>query len=665
PEALAQLNWVRWIEGVHPIGEAALPAHFQPRDSRELISSPYVTQYRGNGVTVGLYDTGIRKDHAAFSGRIDFGDNDTNGHGTHVAGIIGASDVDGETYQGVAPLARLYVMSFNQHTIPETYDTFVNNNIFLVNNSWFFLDASEQPMFNYDANTEMIDRYADDDAIDLPAGKFRKPLALIFAAGNSGSLNSRSITNPGTGKNVLTVGAIDYTLDGNSGLGNRAHYSSVGPTQEGRLKPELVAPGGDASENDLSPLQAQNGVVSANAFGTLNPSDLYWPANDQYVRLKGTSMATPHVTGAAALAIDYWESQGFDWTFTDLKAHLINNAIPIKENDGGPLSGFANTRVGYGLLNAFSTLFSYENESRTVLWAKGHVIEETNTIDNWTFEVPPNTRSLLATLAYSDLPGRDLQDDLDLILLSPDSTQFQYVLPLNVDAESPVEKIAISSPQAGTWTAQVVYQSWPDDPTTISSEQYTVVAAIKLQSPALALEAKQSVADIKTGDNFQLQVTVTNSGGYIAAGVSVHLEDPANQFSGEANQGKFVGNLIHNGAQKTVVFNLTAPNFPGTYSLQLRAEGINRDLTPVSKSVVINVKQGTPTEQFKITNLIPSSYQVANLKEGDPYYIDRTWKILSIPADFQGLIWIKTAYNDYFKAFQNVRFDINQKSKVY
>lgn len=665
---LAELAWVKKIEAVHVIQPAALAANFQPRDSRELISAPYVTSFRGSRVTVGIFDTGIRNNHAAFSGRIANGPNDTNGHGTHVAGIIGASDVDGETFQGVAPLARLFMMSINSSTVDEAYAAFQANKIQVVNNSWFFLDNNGVPFFNYDGNTEIIDEYADDRLVDLQNGVFGKPLALIFIAGNSGASGIRTITNPGTGKNVLSVGALDFTVDGDAGLGRRASYSSIGPTQEGRLKPELVAPGGAAGLNDASSFKAQNGVVSANAFGVLDEADLYWPTNNQYVRLKGTSMAGPHVTGAAALAIDYWESKGWDWTYTDLKAHLINNALPLKENDGGPLSGYANTRVGYGLVNALSTIVTNEAEMQTILWGKGYVVETSNVSDDWTFQVSANCKALVATMAYSDLPGKTLQDNLDLVLIAPNNATYKHLLPINVTAESPLEKVVVVAPAAGTWTARIEYKSWPNDPLAISTQQYTVVAAAHLQTPALSVAVPNKNLNVKPGEAIALQVEVKNSGGNIAAGVTVHLEDPAANFTGEVNQKKFAGNLVRNLAARTMTFNLAAPATVGTYTLKLTADGINQELSAVTETVTVTVSAGPPPpppKDFQITNLFPTEYQIANLKVGDTYYIDRSWTITSIPAAFQGLTWIKTAANDYNRTNFNFYFDANQDGKIY
>src|SRR5204862_3108640 len=100
---------------------------------------------------------------------------------------------------------------------------------------------------------------------------------FVIAAGNSGSLNA-SIESPGSVAAALTVGAVDHD-------DQVAFFSSRGLTLDGAIKPDLTAPGVD--------------IVAARAAGT----ELGTLVGDDYVMASGTSMATPHVTGAAALPV--------------------------------------------------------------------------------------------------------------------------------------------------------------------------------------------------------------------------------------------------------------------------------------------------------------------------------------------------------------------------
>ncbi len=258
----------------------------------------------GQGVTVEMNDSGVDATHPDFSatGNAQAGSSgptrvtgdfaisltDTNGHGTHVAGIIAGNGSESHTvnpppqgsvtnadFRGKAPLASLYVVGgvdeANGNGIPDFYlqQQPALTNALISNNSWAYAGDN-----NYDLAAASYDA-ATRDAMPLVPGP--QPVLYVFAAGNDGGGssdgtggNADTILSPGTAKNVITVGALEQLRDltnvitdvtfgqtnsgpfwqGQSDSSNQvAYYSArgnVGVNTEGpfgRFKPDVVAPG--------------------------------------------------------------------------------------------------------------------------------------------------------------------------------------------------------------------------------------------------------------------------------------------------------------------------------------------------------------------------------------------------------------------------------------
>lgn len=236
---------------------------FEPDDSRELINAPLVwPSYTGNNITVGVLDTGIWDSHPDFAGGIIYSVPDNDGHGTHVSGIIaskGTRNIEGQyNGNGMAYGSSLYVLNKNEGL--SQLSVFKNNSVYILSNSWGYCDNFDQILdrciawnFSYDGRTEIVDSYVENNGT-----------TVIFAAGNEGS-EKRTITNPGTAKNVITVGALSYTIGGDAGgVGKVANYSSRGPTRtSGRLKPDVVAPGGDFGGEPILPFRQHLRIPAA------------------------------------------------------------------------------------------------------------------------------------------------------------------------------------------------------------------------------------------------------------------------------------------------------------------------------------------------------------------------------------------------------------------
>jgi serine protease AprX len=232
--------------------------------------------YRGTGIKVAIVDTGIDLDHPDFSGRVVAGASfvggdyrDDNGHGTHVAGITAGSGAASEAkYRGVAPEATLYVArvldrngSGSMSGVMAGVEWAVDQNVQVINLSLGGSGTSDGQ-----------------DALSLTCNAaVGQGIVVCVAAGNAGP-GSRTIGSPGAAADVITVGAATRT-DG------VASFSSRGPTADGRAKPDICFPGTD--------------IVASRAAGT----SMGQPVNDRYTSASGTSMATPHASGLAALLL--------------------------------------------------------------------------------------------------------------------------------------------------------------------------------------------------------------------------------------------------------------------------------------------------------------------------------------------------------------------------
>ncbi|MGW4497855.1 S8 family serine peptidase [Micromonospora sp. NPDC004336] len=252
----------------------------------------------GRGVRVAVLDTGLDATHPDLAGRVAQARNfteetaggDVVGHGTHVASIIaGSGAASGGRHRGVAPDATLL-----DGKVCETYGC--QESAILAGMRWA---AEEQRA----------------DVVNLSLGGFDTPevdpleeavntltaqtgALFVISAGNDGEF--APVSSPSTADAALSVGAVDRD-------DSLADFSSRGPrTGDDALKPDITAPG--------------VGIVAARSRDAV----IGEPAGDGYVALSGTSMAAPHVAGAAALLAQ----RHTDWTAGRLKATLTASARP-------------------------------------------------------------------------------------------------------------------------------------------------------------------------------------------------------------------------------------------------------------------------------------------------------------------------------------------------
>jgi subtilisin family serine protease len=287
-----------WLDGrVHARLDHSVPQ----------IGAPAAWQagYTGRGVTVAVLDSGIDATHPDLADAVaaarDFtggstGTTDGAGHGTHVASIItGSGAASGGRYVGVAPDARLAIGKVLDDTGSGAFSQVI------AGMEWA---ATEQHARVVNMSLGLDAGSDGTDPISATLNSLTASTGTLFvvAAGNAGQdefgEHDESVGIPGVADAALTVGAVD-------GADALAPFSSRGPRRgDAGVKPDLTAPG--------------VGIVAARAAGT----ELGEVVGDAYVRLDGTSMATPHVAGAAAILAQ----QHPDWTAGRLKAALMNTA---------------------------------------------------------------------------------------------------------------------------------------------------------------------------------------------------------------------------------------------------------------------------------------------------------------------------------------------------
>lgn len=240
------------------------------------INSVWQGGNEGAGIKVCVIDTGVDADHPDLQGRViarkDFtgeGEEDGNGHGTHVAGIIGGDGtVSQGRIKGVAPRAEILGAKVLRNDGGGKMSTVI------AALEWA-LDEGAQI-----ANLSLGSRTPSDgtDATSVACNEaVAAGLIVMVAAGNEGP-DAGTLNSPGVARDVITVGASTFS----DGI---ATFSSRGPTKDGRIKPDVLLPG--------------DGITSLRAGGTSAGQVV----NEYYTVMSGTSMATPHAAGLAALML--------------------------------------------------------------------------------------------------------------------------------------------------------------------------------------------------------------------------------------------------------------------------------------------------------------------------------------------------------------------------
>ncbi len=498
PEDAPILTEIRGLNAVRDCADYVEPKLFNDR-ARALMKiepqSAPVFAYDGAGQIVAVADTGLDEQHPDFAGRIvdkvalgrPGKSDDPNGHGTHVAGsILGDGSASNGVFRGIAPAARLYFQSLIDDRgrlgglpidLIDLFEPAYAAGARIHNNSWGAATAS-----TYAVNAREVDDFV----------FRRRDMLIVIAAGNEGSAINRantpagvvdwlSIGSPATAKNALTVGASrsDRSSGGLSEMTwsewngrfpdppqstekvsgdpeSLAGFSSRGPSDDRRIKPDIVAPGTD--------------IVSTRSSSGNDATFWALHSNARYAFMGGTSMATPLVSGCAALIRQFYvQARNHEPSSALLRATIINGARKLTGRDANAsnpagTSPAGNFDQGFGAVDMSATIPNTLRPHLRLAFAdnwKNKAEQLLNTGDRRRYLVQVDGgEPLHITLAYTDAPRRGLQNNLNLFVQAPDNSKFigNAVLHHSLnrpDGDNNVEIVRIENPSPGAYLIQV------------------------------------------------------------------------------------------------------------------------------------------------------------------------------------------------------------------
>ncbi|ALG13687.1 S8 family peptidase [Kibdelosporangium phytohabitans] len=452
---------------------------------------------RADGVKVAVLDTGADLNHPDLKSKVDVtknftdeDDRDRSGHGTHVASTIaGTGAASNGKYTGVAPGARLMV--------GKVLGDYGGMESWIIDGMRWAVDNGAK-VVNMSLGGGVTDGT---DLLSQTVNELSESSGALFviAAGNNGA--PESVGSPGTADRALTVANVTKSdqLSVSSSQGPRAGDHG--------LKPEISAPGTD--------------IVAARAQGTLTA----FSVNEHYAKISGTSMATPHVAGAAAILA----GQHPQWTGEQLKNALIGSAkrlpgIDTYAQGSGRLDiarGVSQQVRAEGLL-AFGNVWGKQDATRKVTYVNDgpKPIELTLTIDaqkkhggpanlfttGKTVTVPANaTASVTVNAKATEQPAGEFHGVLraqagDVVLTTP--------LTANLKGAKNTLTVKVPPRDGDPFAALVIVQN---EETGVSDGLVTYTGETTFELPAGKYRALGQIVDMSASTLFALPVSVSGA----------------------------------------------------------------------------------------------------------------------------------------------------------
>jgi subtilisin-like proprotein convertase family protein len=572
-------------------GRLIPPALTQPMESEYddwLVNGQRIPTNSNFDFAIDITDTGF--DNGTNSGHADFrtlgsgasrvaylhnytGDSnarDCRGHGTNVASIaVGYNDHSNQPAEaegvfnhgmGVAPFAlvgasKLFDCAGNAvddwDPVAPTAAAYAGL-ARISNNSWGSGNDTDE-WGDYAPISAAYDQLVRDAHPD-PG---HQPMVEVFAAGNDGDdaggefhEGYGTISTEGSAKNVITVGAAESSRPNVQDLCGTpqtsadsardiVNFSSRGPTDDGRLKPDLVAPGTHVT--GAAPQHPGH-----NGLGTCGP---FPPGSTLYSIASGTSQAAPGVSGAAALVRRWYKhANGVDPSPALTKALLVNTATDIAAGNNGKGDAIGpgpNTDQGWGRVNVGNVFDSTAREFRDqrpadVLGSSGDSRLQAYSVQN-------SGAPVRVTLAWTDAPGPTvgsaIVNDLDLVVEAGGRTYRGNVFAGAVsrtggsaDPRNNVESVYLPTGTSGRFAVRIVGTNIPGDGipgnADLTDQDYALVVSNATEQASPVLVHEQTTIDdsagaggdgdgaLEQGESFELGERLRNAGNAGATGVS-------------------------------------------------------------------------------------------------------------------------------------------------
>ena len=263
---------------------------------------------------------------------------DTNGHGTHVASLIASSRKSSTgRYFGVAPDARLISVKAFAEDGSGSYASVIRGIDWVVTNRY----AYNIRILNLSLGAPAHSRYWDDPLNKAVMHAWQSGIVVVVSAGNSGPL-PQTVGVPGNVPYVITVGAMTDNFTPSKSDDKLASFSSTGPTFEGFVKPDLVAPGG----------HVWGFMATYDKIAVDHPT---YMNNGDFFTMSGTSQAAAVVSGVAALVIG--SNPGL--TPDQVKCRILSSGRPAVNSDGS--LAYSVLQQGTGMVDARNAVYGTAN----------------------------------------------------------------------------------------------------------------------------------------------------------------------------------------------------------------------------------------------------------------------------------------------------------------
>ncbi len=409
---------------------------------------------------------------------------DDNGHGTHTAGsVLGNGAKSNGQFKGIAYNARLVFQSVLDSRgglgglpsdLNDLFQQAYDDGARIHSNSWGAAVAGR-----YDSSSQQVDQFTWN----------HKDMIITISAGNEGVDSDRdgvidldSIGSPATAKNCITVGATESDINAttytwgqgwpdsypadpvksdnlNDNRNGMAAFSSRGPCDDGRIKPDIVAPG-----TMIISVRSQDSSAGT-GWGVYD---------DWYVYMGGTSMSNPLTAGAATLVREFYvQHEGITPSSALVKATLMNAAYDIYPGQYGTgqgqeipttrpnnVEGWGRVDLANALMPSSPVQLKYFDETSGL---------NTGGTKTYTVDIADSSAPLHVTLVWTDYPAstsssKQLVNDLDLTVTAPSGAVY-YPNHLNgADRTNNVETVDIPNPATGTYTITVKGYNVPYGP---------------------------------------------------------------------------------------------------------------------------------------------------------------------------------------------------------